>query len=144
MKNQLVPTNYFAAREELEEIMEAGARALRQPGLALLPVKRHMLGLPDHEADLILDACNLLFASILSYESSIWEQKHATDAINLVESRIRAGTAEGVTNALFHGPTAHLLLEAMNRAPIAFYAMSQAAPNLHIIDRCKLALSNRA
>lgn len=141
MKNErsLVPLNYFEAKSELEQIMTAGAKSLRLPGLALLPIKREMLaatGLPPHETELVLDACNLLFAAILSYEYGLFAQRNPTSAIELIEARIKTGSAEGVVNSLFYGPTADLLLTAMNLAPIAFYAMSEASPNLQIIDRC--------
>jgi hypothetical protein len=129
-------TIYRAARTELEDILDAGAKALKPPGLELLPIKRNMLRLPDDQANLILDACNLLFAAILSYEASQWIIKTAPDAITLVSARIDAGRALGVVEALFFGPTRALLLAALDCAPIAFYAMAQASPDLRIIDRC--------
>lgn len=145
MVNEVVPVLFTGkfeltlreARKELSDILDAGAYALKQPGLELLPVKRDMLRLPDHEVDLILDALNLLFAAILAYEGAQWAIKSATDAITLVSHRIDAGRALGVVEALFYGPTRELILIALNRAPIAFYALAQASPDLHIIDRCK-------
>lgn len=127
------------ARNEMHEILNAGAKGLKPLGLELLPIKREMLlvtGLTDDQTDLILDCCNLLFAAILEYEAAIWNSKYATDPLTLVSSRINAGRAEGVVNSLFHGPTFDLLLTAMDRAPIAFYAMSEASPQLKIIARC--------
>jgi hypothetical protein len=138
-----LPTIYFSARNEMTEILDAGARSLKQPGLDLLPIKREMLRLPDDVADLVLDACNMLFAAILAYEAAQWDIQHPANAVSLVTSRIEAGRACGVVEALFFGPTAQLLLTAMDRAPIAFYAMSEASPQLHIIDRCNRALSKR-
>lgn len=135
-----LPIVYDAARAELTEILDAGARALKPPGIALMPIKREMLNLDQDRADLVLDACNLLFAAILNFENASWKVKSAPDAISLVSARIDAGRAEGVVNALFHGSTAPLLLTAMDRAPIAFYAMSEASPNLQIIARCVNAL----
>jgi hypothetical protein len=137
------PENLRVARAELNEILDAGARALKGPGLELLPIKRDMLRLTDEQAHLILDACNLLFAAILSYEAALWDIKTAPNAVALVNARIEAGKAEGVVNALFFGPTVELLLTAMNHAPIAFYAMSEASPALHIIQRCQNALNSQ-
>jgi hypothetical protein len=144
MVNEVVPVLFTGkfdltlreARTELTDILDAGAYALKQPGLELLPVKRDMLRLPTAEADLILDALNLLFAAILAYEGAQWAIKSATDAITLVSHRIDAGRALGVVEALFYGPTRELILIALDRAPIAFYALAQASPDLHIIDRC--------
>jgi hypothetical protein len=132
-----LPTNYFSAKNEMAEILDAGARALKQPGLDLLPIKREMLRLPTDAADLVLDACNLLFAAILAYEGAIWDIEHSNNPLALVSARIERGRARGVVEALFFGPTAQLLLTALDRAPIAFYAMSEASPDLHIIDRCR-------
>lgn len=137
----MLPVLLDHARAELTEILDAGARALKGPGLELLPVKRDMLALPTEQADLVLDACNLLFAAILSYEGATWDTNEATDPVQLVSARISAGRARAVVEALFFGPTCDLLLTAMNRAPIAFYAMSEASPDLHIIDRCTKALN---
>lgn len=139
----MLPIVYNEARAELTEILDAGARALKGPGLELMPIKREMLLLSPDNADLVLDACNLLFAAILSYEGALWDIEQASDAISLVSARLEAGKAEGVTNALFHGSTAALLLTAMDRAPIAFYAMAEASPALRIIDRCKRCMGNK-
>ena len=135
-----LPTNYYSAKNEMTEILDAGARSLKPAGFDLLPVKREMLRLPTDAADLVLDACNMLFAAILAYEGAMWDIEHATDAVTLVSARIEAGRARGVVEALFFGPTAQLLLTAMDRAPIAFYAMTEASPQLAIIDRCNRAL----
>lgn len=137
-----LPIVYNKARAELEEILDAGARALKPRGLELMPIKRsNLIGLPDDLADLVLDACNLLFAACLAYEGAQWTIKTATDPVSLIEARIEAGRADGVVRSLFHGQTAPLLLLAMDRAPIAFYALSESAPNLHIIEKCQKALS---
>jgi hypothetical protein len=133
MANEL--TLYHEARNELSDILDAGARALKQPGLDLMPIKREMLRLPADQADLVLDALNLLFAAVLSYEGAQWQIKTASNAVDLVTARIEAGRATGVVESLFYGPTYHLLHIAMDRAPIAFYALAQSAPDLHIIDR---------
>jgi hypothetical protein len=139
-----LPTIFFAAQSEMTEILDAGARSLKQPGLDLLPVKREMLRLPHDHASLVLDACNLLFAAILSYEDAVWGSENARDALALVSARIEAGRARGVVEALFFGPTSQLLLTAMDRAPIAFYAMSEASPDLKILDRCTSKLNQKA
>lgn len=133
MSTDLVP--YNSARIEMAEIMNAGARGLKQPGLDLMPVKRDMLCLPTEQADLVLECCNLLFAAILSYEGALWEIKKSENALSLVRARIESGRALGVIESIFFGPTRELILLAMDRAPIAFYALSEASPNLHIIDR---------
>lgn len=131
----MLPIVYNEARAELTEILDAGARALKTPGLALMPVKREMLN-NSVNTDLIMDACNLLFAAILAYEGALWDVDRAENAIELVSARLEAGKAEGVVNALFHGYCAPLLLTALDRAPIAFYAMAEASPALNIIARC--------
>lgn len=138
-----LPIVYNQAKAELQEILDAGARALKPAGSELMPIKREMLQLPADHADLVLDACNLLFAAILAFEAAQWTISHPTNPVELVKARIEAGRAEGVVNALFYGPTASLLLCAMDRAPIAFYAMSTAAPDLHIIDRCQRAIEQK-
>lgn len=143
MANELIPQYFYDAKVELEDIMAAGAKGLKEPGMRLMPVKREMLNLPDAYTDLILDACQLLFSAILNYEGAHWNIKTATDPITLISARIDAGRAEAVVNSLFFGPTAKLLLCAMDRAPIAFYAMSKAAPDLQIIDRCDKLLNKR-
>jgi len=99
MSNELTP--YATAKAELEEILDAGARSLRGPGLDLLPIKRSMLRTDDRTAGLVLDACNLLFAAILAYEGALWDVKAAPDAVSLVSARLECGRAEGVVNALF-------------------------------------------
>jgi hypothetical protein len=135
MANDLVP--YHAARNELQDILDAGAKALKGPGLDLMPIKRDMLRLDDATADLVLDACNLLFAACLSYEGAQWQIKTATNAVELVTARIDAGRAIGVVESLFYGPTRDLIWLAMDRAPIAFYALSEASPALRIIERLR-------
>lgn len=130
-----IPIVYNAAKSELEEILDAGARALKPAGIELLPIKRAMLRCDDQTAHLILDACNLLFAAILAYEAALWDIKTAPNPVALVKSRLEAGRAEGVVHALFHGSTAPLLIAAMNHAPIAFYAMAEASPTLNLIQR---------
>jgi hypothetical protein len=133
MSNSLIP--YNEARNELTEILDAGARALKPAGRDLMPIKREMLNLPPDQADLVLDACNLLFAAVLSYENGQWKIRHADNPVDLVSARIEAGRALGVVEALFYGPTRALFTIAMNRAPIAYYALSEAAPDLKLIDR---------
>lgn len=130
-----LPTVYNEARMELFDILDAGARALKPAGIELLPVKREMLRLPDNEADLILDALNLLFAAILAYEGAQWNIKTAPDAISLISARIEAGRALGVVESLFFDRVANLFHIAMNRAPIAYFAMAEASPTLNIINR---------
>ena len=73
---------YHEARDELQAILDAGAKALKQPCIDLMPIKREMLALPDNAADLVLDACNLLFAACLSYEGAQW----------IIERRRRKGS----------------------------------------------------
>jgi hypothetical protein len=136
-----LPIIFEPARAELEQILDAGARALKVPGLELMPVKREMLGLSDDLADLVLDACNLLFAACLAYEGAQWNISHATDPLSLVTARIEAGRADGVVRSLFHGSTVPILLLAMDRAPIAFYALAESSPRLQIIEKCKKALN---
>lgn len=126
---------YQSARNELTDILDAGARHLKQPGIELMPIKREMLRMHDDAANLVLDTCNLLFAAILSYEAAHWQIDNATDPIQLVSNRIEMGRAMGVVEALFFGPTRRLLWLAMDRAPIAYYALAEASPALRIIDR---------
>jgi hypothetical protein len=118
---------------ELKEITLAGASALTNTGLDRQPVKAHMLKCDD--ADLIVQACDMLFAALLTYEDGLWKQERAENAIELVEARMMAGRARAVVEALFHGPTAQLLGIALDRAPIAYYELSEASPDLNIIDR---------
>jgi hypothetical protein len=132
---------FHEARAELEQILNAGARALKPAGIALMPIKREMLGLSDIQADLILDALNLLFAAVLAYEGAQWSIETATDAIDLVSARIEAGRALGVVESLFYGPTRLLFATAMDRAPIAYFALSEASPTLKIVDRTRATLS---
>jgi hypothetical protein len=127
------------AKSELADIRLAGGRTLKDRGKAIMPVKRDMLLMPAETADLVLDACEMLFAAILSFEGGLLAKRAAVDAVSLVEARMQAGEAEGIVTALFYGPTAALLVLAAERAPIAFYAMAQAAPGLKIIDRLKVA-----
>jgi hypothetical protein len=135
MANDLIP--FDSARQELQDILDAGAKALKPAGLELMPIKRDMLRLDGPTADLILDACNLLFAAALSYEGAQWRIKTATSAIDLVSARMEAGRALGVVESLYFGPTRALLAIAMDRAPIAYYALSEASPALNIIERTK-------
>ena len=130
-----LPVVYSQAQLEISDIMQAGGKGLKQPGLDMQPVKRDMLRLPDEQCDMILAACNLLFAAALEYENGLWAQDHAKDPVSLVQARMQAGRAEGVVEALFHGPCAQLLYIALDRAPIAYYELSKSAPELHIIDR---------
>ena len=135
---------YQSARTELQQILDAGAKALKPAGLELMPIKRDMLtGLLDHERDLILDACNLLFAACLSYEGARWTIDRANNPLELITARIDAARAKGVIESLFFGPTVNCLLAAMHLAPIAFYALAQSAPDLLIIDRCTKALNRQ-
>jgi hypothetical protein len=136
-------TVFHAARTELQQILDAGAKALKQPGLELMPIKREMLALPTDAADLVLDACNLLFAACLSYEGAQWTIDRASDPIQLVQSRIEQGRALGVVESLFYGPTFALILAARDRAPIAFYALAKSSPALRIIDRVTHKLTGR-
>jgi hypothetical protein len=142
-----LPTIYQPARFELLEIASAGAKGLKQPARELMPIKREMLDMNDHAAELVLDACYMLFAAILSYEGALMTQRKAKrhdDAVTLVQARIEAGRAEGVVCSLFYGPCAQLILEAMNRAPIAFNGLAKGSPKLKIIDRCQLAIASRS
>jgi hypothetical protein len=133
MSSELAVIN--EARSELQAILDAGAKALKQPGIELMPIKREMLALPDDATDLILDACNLLFAACLSYEGAQWTIDRADNPVELVSARIEQGRSIGVVESLFYGPTAALLLAAHDRAPIAFFALAKSSPDLRIIDR---------
>ena len=129
-------TVYHTARTELQEILDAGAKSLKRPGIELMPVKRDMLrGLNELDRDLTIDTLNLLFAACLAYEGAQWEISHSHNPLELVTARIEAGRARGVIESLFFGPTVNIIHVAMNLAPIAFYALSEASPDLHIIDR---------
>src|SRR5258706_16264948 len=98
-----------SAASELLEINQAGAKSLKQPGMDMQPVKREMLRLPDSEADVVLTACNMLFAALLEYEDGLWNEKYAETALQLVIGRMKAGRANAVVESLFFGPTARLL-----------------------------------
>lgn len=138
-----LPIVYNAAKSELEEILDAGARALRPAGLDLLPIKRAMLkAFPLEQQNLILDACNLLFAAVLAHENALWQIGHASNPLDLVAARLEAGKARGVVHALFYGQCAPLLVAAMNHAPIAFYAISEASPTLDIVGRVNRTLNS--
>jgi hypothetical protein len=129
-------TVYNEARAELQEILDAGAKSLKRPGLELMPVKRDMLrGLSDIDRDLVLDTLNLLFAACLAYEGAQWSIRTAANPLELVTARIEAGRARGVIESLFFGPTVNIISTAMHLAPIAFYALAMSAPDLRIIDR---------
>ncbi len=130
-----LPTIYLASQSEITEIMQSGAKALKLAGMELQPIKREMLKLPDDQASAIVQTCDLLFAAVLSYENAQFTIAAARDAITIVQGRLAAGTAKGVVEALFHGPTAVLLWMALDRAPIAYYALSEASPDLDIIKR---------
>ena len=131
----MLPIIFDNARNELTEISDAGAKALKQPGMDLQPVKREMLLLPDVQADLVVTACNMLFAACLEYEGGLWGQKRAADAIGLVTARVAAGRANAVIESLFFGPCAALLYIALDRAPIAYSGLAAASPSQNIIDR---------
>ncbi len=131
----MLPTIYDASKQEIFEIMQAGGRGLKPPGHALQPVTAAMLRLPDDQANMIVQTCDLLFAACLVYEQAQFDIEAARDGITLVTARIKAGQAEGVVEALFHGPTAQLLWLALDRASIAYYALSKASPSLDVINR---------
>jgi hypothetical protein len=133
MTNDLIV--YHEARTELRAILASGAKSLKGLGLELMPIKRAMLRLDPEQADLVIDCCNLLFAAILQYERSQWTIKTATDPFQLIIARMEAGNARGVVESLHYGPTAKLLWLAMDRAPIAYYSMTEASPDLHLIAR---------
>lgn len=114
------------------------ARGLSDVGRELLPVKPSMLSeLPDDVQAPCLEACEMLFAAILSHEDGLLGARRAKGAVELVTARMAAGHAEATVAALFNGPAGFLLLAAADAAPIAFYAMCCAAPQLHIIDRVR-------
>ncbi len=130
-----LPNVFVDASTEIAEIMQSGGRGLKAPGHALQPVKAEMLKLPDDQASAIVQTCDLLFAACLSYEDGLFIVEGAKDAITLVTGRMKAGRAKGVVEALFYGPTAKLLMLALDRAPIAYYELSETSPDLNIIDR---------
>lgn len=129
-----------AVKHEITQIREKGARVLKQPGRDMMPVKRDMLLLPDDEAALVLETCELLFAASLAFEDARIRERKAADAVSLAEARMTAGIAEGTVLALFYGPTVHCILMASNMAPIAFYALSAVSPKLQIIAKCDRAI----
>ena len=131
----LSPALVNSAAIELSEIIEAGAKSLAPVGLDVQPVKADMLRLPDDQAQIIVQTCNLLFAALCEYENGLWAEQHAKDPMSLVTARINAGRANAVIEALFYGPTAALLWMAMDRAPIAYSGLAKASPSQHIIDR---------
>ncbi len=140
----MLPIIFDNARNELVEISDAGAKALKQPGMDLQPVKREMLTGPHPETGIVLhedipqlvvQACNMLFAACLEYEGGLWGQKRAADAIGLVTARVAAGRANAVIESLFFGPCAALLYIALDRAPIAYSGLAAASPSQNIIDR---------
>jgi len=131
----LLPALVNSAANEMLEISEAGAKGLKQQGAEIQPVKADMLGLPDHEAQLVVACCEMLFAALCEYEQGLWDEDHATNAMQLVTSRVNAGRADAVIQALFFGPTAALLWLALDRAPIAYSGLAKASPSQNIIDR---------
>jgi hypothetical protein len=140
----MLPVIFSNAASELIEISNAGAKALKALGMDMQPVKREMLKLNDAEADLVLTACNMLFAALLEYEGGLWEEKHAKHAVALVTARVAAGRANAVIESLFFGPTARLLWLALDRAPIAYSGLAAASPSQNIIDRTyKWTAANR-
>ncbi len=135
MPSNFLPVIFNTARTELIEISDAGAKALKQPGMELQPVKRDML--PDDCADLVVQACDMLFAALLEYEGGLWAEKRAKDAVGLVTARVATGRAGAVIESLFwhKGTVAHLLWIALDRAPIAYSGLAAASPSQNIIDR---------
>ncbi len=111
----------------------AGAKALKAPGMELQPVKVEML--PADCAELVVQACDMLFAALLEYEGGLWGEKHAKDAVGLVTARVATGRANAVIESLFFGPTSHLFWIALDRAPIAYCGLAAASPAQNIIDR---------
>ncbi len=136
----MLPIIFDNARTELIEISEAGAKALKAPGMELQPVKREMLNLDDRQAALVVQACDMLFAALLEYEGGLWGQKRAADAVGLVTARIMTGRANAVIESLFFGPTARLFYIALDRAPIAYSGLAAASPSQNIIDRTYKAM----
>lgn len=127
---------------ELSEINLAGGKELTPQGADLQPVKVYMLQLPEHEAALVIDACNMLFAALFEYEDGLWGEANARNATELVKGRLKVGSAQAVVESLFYGPTAALLYIAMDRAPIAYSGLARISPQLNIIDRTYKALKN--
>jgi hypothetical protein len=129
---------------ELSQI-GALARGLKPAGLDLMPVKPDMLAsVPEPLRVPCMEACELLFAAILSHEGALIAAARAVDAISVVTARMDAARAEATVAALFRGPTADLLFVVCEAAPIAFYAMTEAAPRLKIIARLKARTASRA
>jgi hypothetical protein len=131
----VIPETLIAVKNELSEISEAGAKGLKQQGAEIQPVKADMLRLPDQEAQLVVSCCEMLFAALCEYEQGLWDEDHATNAMQLVTSRVNAGRANAVIESLFYGPTAKLLWIALDRAPIAYSGLAHASPSQRIIDR---------
>ena len=122
-------------RQELI-LIGSKARGLSKPGKELMPVKIEMLrGLAPWEAQIVMEACELLFAAILQFVDSELKEQRAADAIAVVQARLERGQADGTIRALLHGPTRHALLVAAKLAPIAFHAIMQISPELQVKDR---------
>ncbi len=134
----MLPTIFNNARTELIEISTAGAKALKQPGMELQPVKIEML--PADCAALVVQACDMLFAALLEYEGGLWAEKRAKDAVGLVTARIMTGRANAVIESLFFGTCGRLLYIALDRAPIAYSGLAAASPSQNIIDRTYKAM----
>jgi len=137
----LIPVSHIIldAASELLEIKDAGAKSLKPPGMDLQPVKADMLRLPEYEAGLVIDACDLLFAACFEYEDGLWGIQYAKSPVELIKSRITTGRADAVIKSLFHGPTKRLLWEALDRAPIAYSGLAAISPSQNIIIKtlCK-------
>lgn len=131
----MLPTIYDASKQEILEIMQSGGKGLKPAGQAIQPVTAALLRLPDDQADMIVQTCDLLFSAVLSYEQAQFDIDAARDGITLVTARMKAGRALGIVEALFHGPTARLLYIALDRAPIAYFELSEGSPALNIIKR---------
>jgi len=128
------PTNALV-KQELTDIYEAGAKALKSPGVDLQPVKREMLRLSDSEADLVIEACDMLFAALFEYEDGLWKEQNARNSVELVTGRVSIGRANAIIESLFYGPAARLLWLALDRAPIAYCGIARISPTMNIIDR---------
>ncbi len=137
----MLPVIFNNARNELTEISTAGAKALKQPGMELQPVKIEML-LDEPAAILIVQACDMLFAALLEYEGGLWAEKRAKDAVALVTARVASGRANAVIESLLwpKGTVARLLYIALDRAPIAYSGLAAASPTQNIIDRTYKAM----
>jgi hypothetical protein len=131
----MLPTIYDASKQEILEIIQSGGKGLKPAGQAIQPVTEALLRLPDDQAATIVQTCDLLFSAVLSYEQAQFDIDAARDGITLVTARMKAGRALGVVEALFHGPTAQLLYIALDRAPIAYFELSEGSPALNIIKR---------